>query len=215
MRYALSLLVVLAVAGTASADIVSTQHFATQAEVDAAIIDGYYYIGHGDSDSVEMRVGATIDEVAFGLWNDTQSHAFEFSIDDAGLGAFAIDDVYRYAPSVEAEYFDSLLVTVRTDDPNVSILVDELMLFSGVATIEPVAATAGAADVDGEDYLLIETDFNLAEGFVLFGNVTMDWTGDMPAADNAWFQVTPVVVPEPAGVLLAAAGPLLLRRRRS
>ena len=110
-----------------------------------------------------------------------------------------------------------LLITVHADDPNTSALVKNLVITDKNLRFYPTAATAQTVGTPDEDYLLIRTDMNLAEKFILSGTVTFTWpaAGPMPERSHLWFEAAPVVLPEPAsGVLMACVGLLLRAARR-
>lgn len=72
---------------------------------------------------------------------------------------------------------------------------------------------ADVAQSPTPEYMLLTTDAALRDGFILSGQVTFSWDGSLPAPDEQWFEVTPVVTPEPSALLMALGLPLFLRRR--
>jgi hypothetical protein len=202
----------------ATAGIISTSNYDTEAEALAAIVDGFFFVGHGDTEYVQItrRTPPDLIQIPFNLWNNGQPHAFTFSYDGAGLAAFAIDNVYRVTTRVDVAFFDGLLVTAHADDPNTSVLVKNLVITDKNVIFYPTPATAYAAGPGDEDYLLIRTDMNLAQKFILSGTATLTWPSAQPRPDltHLWFEAAPVVIPEPAPAALLALAWLLVRPAR-
>ncbi len=219
MRVALAVILSSLALAPASAGIISTSNYDTEAEALANVLDGFFFVGHGDTEALAIVAGAMPirDEIPFDLWNNGQAHAFTFSYDGAGLAAFAIDNVYRVTMQVDqqkAHFFDGLLVTAHADDPGTSVLVRNLVITDKNLQFYPTAATAQTVGTPDEDYLLIQTDMNLGEKFILSGTVTLTWptSGPRPAPANLWFEAAPVVmVPEPGAAMLMVMAGLALR----
>ena len=219
MRAMLAIILLSAGLVPASAGIISTANYDTEAQALAGVVDGFFFVGHGDTDlvSITRKTPFAVTDVPFDLWNNGQAHAFELTYDGAGLAAFAIDNVYRITTQVNVDYFNGLLVTAHADDPDTSVLVRNLVITDGNLVFYPTAATAHAAGPSDEDYLRILTDMNLAQKFILSGTVTLTWPGAQPEPNltHLWFEATPIVIPEPGPLVLMALAGLLIRPVRA
>ena len=218
MRATLPIILLSIVLAPAAAGIISTANFDTEAEALAGVVDGFFFVGHGDTELVRItrQTPPEVSDIPFNLWNNGQAHAFELTYDGAGLAAFAIDNVYRITTGIDVSFFNGLLVTAHADDPNTSVLVSNLVITDGNLVFYPTAATAFAAGPSDEDYLRILTDMNLAQKFILSGTATLTWPSAQPRPDltHLWFEAAPVVIPEPAPAALLALAWLLVRPAR-
>jgi len=202
-------------AGPAGAALITTEHYHTWAEVEAHVIGGFEFFARGDTEKLRMtRTDPPAEaHVPFDIWNSGVPHGFKVVYNAGGIAGISIDDVYTVQLPVSiSPLTNGLLVTAFADGADRSVLVSNLKLTLPPFNIYDVGDVAFAP---ATDYLLIETDLPLAGGFILSGTVTFSWSGSLPPADQQWFEVTPVITPEPAAYGLLLAGPLLLRIRRS
>ncbi len=208
MRATLAIIWLSVVLAPASAGIIATENFNTEAEALAGVIDGFFFVGHGDTEFVRIvrQTPPGMSEIPFGL-----------TYDGTGLAAFAIDNVYRVTTEVSVPYFSGLLVTAHADDPGTSVLVSNLVITDGNVNFYPTPATAYAVGPADEDYLRIWTDIDLAQSFILSGTVTLTWPEAQPKPDptHLWFEATPIVIPEPAALALLALACLVVRPARA
>jgi hypothetical protein len=216
----LLVIVLMSTALASAADgVMFTAHYATEQELLANIVDGFFYVGRGDTQQVSIRrkdpPGSA--ERPFTLWNDGQPHAFQCSYNGSGLAAMGIDNVFVDIDGIQVDRFDGLVVTACSEDPGVSIRVDDLVITDHNLHFYPVAEQALAVGPAARDYLLIATDMNLAEGVILSGTATLDWGATLPGPNRLWFEVAPVLLPEPSACAALAGlglGLRLLRPRR-
>ncbi len=213
-RTTILLLTVALGAAPALADTITTMHFASMAEVEAYVIDGFEFFARGDTEALSVTVTdppAYVD-TPFNLWNDGVAHGFKVIYNTTGgFVAISIDDQYIISAPVEIhEDTDGILVTAFSDAPDASVLLDNLVITTADFQMYDVNDVAQAPPTD---YLLIATDLPLTESFILSGTVTFDWAGSLPPPEDLWFEVTTVVVPEPASLALLALGSLLAIRR--
>lgn len=193
--------------------IITTQHFGTQAEVDAHVIGGYEFFARGDTENLRITRAdpPAMAETPFTLWNNGVPHAFKVVYNAGGIAGISIDDLYTIQEPVDIRSdTNGLLITALAAGEGRSVLVDNLIITlpSFVMHNVPDAASAPATD-----YLLVTTDLPLSGGFILSGTVTFSWTGAQAPPLEQWFEVSPVVTPEPATGVLLAAGLLLAGRR--
>lgn len=214
MKTAIAIILCSVLSAPAYSAIITTQHFGTQAEVDAHVIGGYDFFARGDSEKLRMTRTAppATAELPFSLWNNGVPHAFKVVYNANGIAGISIDTLYTIDQpvSIDADT-NGLLITAFAGGQGLSVLVSNMNITLPNFTIHPVADIASAP---GTDFLLVGTDLPLAGGFILNGTVTFNWTGTMPPAADQWFEVAPVVTPEPAAGALVMAGLLLASRRR-
>ena len=203
----------LAVPGLAAT--ITTEHFGSMADVEALVTDGFEFHAPGDTQKLQLTRTDPLAqaEQPFGLWNNGVPHAFKVVFSPAGIAGISIDNVYTVETPVSINpATNGILVTAWTPAAGRAVAVEDLMITTSDLMMYPVPGLA-AAPVP--DYLLVNTDLNLAGGFILSGTVRFDWTGNLPPPDEQWFDVTTVVTPEPAGLGLALLGALVgLQRRR-
>jgi hypothetical protein len=214
MKTAIAIILCSLLAAPAFSAIITTQHFGTQAEVDAHVIGGYEFFGRGDTE--KLRITRTdppaMAELPFPLWNNGVPHAFKVVYNLNGIAGISIDDLYTIQEPVSIrEDTNGLLITALAARQGGSVLLSNLNITLPNFTIHPVGDTAAAPNTD---YMLVTTDLPLAGGFILNGTVTFSWAGTMPPPIDQWFEVAPVVTPEPAAGVLVTAGLLLAGRRR-
>jgi hypothetical protein len=214
MKTTLALLLCSFLAAPVFATAITTQHFGTQAEVDAHVIGGYEFFARGDTEKLRLTRTdpAGMAELPFPLWNNGVPHAFKVVYNAGGIAGISIDDLYTIQEPVTIRPdTNGLLITAFAAGTGRSVLVSNLVITLPGFVMYPVPDIASAPNTD---FLLTTTDLPLAGGFILSGTVTFNWTGAMPPPVEQWFEVAPVVVPEPAAGLLATAGLLLAGRRR-
>lgn len=198
------------------AAMIETEHFSTFAEVQQHVIGGFDFFARGDTQLLrETRTSPYSQQtLPFPLWNDGVAHGFKVVYNASGIAGISIDDLYTIEMPVTIDpRTDGLLITALADAPGSAVHVNNLKLTFPGFVIYDVFDTANAPNTD---YLLIATHLPLINSFILSGTVTFNWTGSLPPPDQQWFEVTPVVLPEPAsaGLLAAASALLPLLRRR-
>ena len=216
MNRATAIVLCAVLATPAFAELITTEHFSSFAEVQARVIGGFDFYARGDTEKLqETRTNPySQQQLPFNLWNNGIAHGFKVVYNASGIAGISIDDLYSIEMPVTIDpRTDGLLVTALASAPGSSVLVSNLKLTMPGMVIYNVNDTASAPNTD---YLLIDTHLPLVGSFILSGTVTFSWSGSMPPPDQQWFEVTPVVLPEPAaGGMMAAAATLLqiLRRR--
>ena len=214
MKTTIAILLCSLLTAPAFSAVITTQHFGTQAEVDAHVIGGYEFFARGDTDKLRITRAAppAMAELPFPLWNNGVPHAFKVVYNAGGIAGISIDDLYTIQEPVNIRPdTNGLLITALAAGQGRSVLVNNLIITLPGFIMHPVANAAAAPNTD---YLLVTTDLPLAGGFILSGTVTFNWAGAKPPPFEQWFEVAPVVVPEPAAGLLVTAGLLLAGRRR-
>jgi hypothetical protein len=214
MKTTIAIILCSVLAVPAFSAIITTQHFGTQAEVDAHVIGGYDFFARGDTE--KLRITRTdplaMAELPFPLWNNGVPHAFKIVYNAGGIAGISIDDLYTIQEPVNIRPdTNGLLITAFAAGQGRSVLVSNMNITLPSFTIHPVPDIASAPNTD---YLLVSTDLPLAGGFILNGTVTFNWAGTKPPPIEQWFEVAPVVTPEPATGALVMAGLLLAGRRR-
>jgi hypothetical protein len=216
MKYAIVPILCACLASPALASLISSHHYSSMAEVQQHVIGGFDFYARGDTEKLrETRTSPFAQqELAFPLWNDGIAHGFKVVYNASGIAGISIDDLYSITMPVTINPLtDGLLVTACATAPGSSVQVSNLKLTLPGMVIYDVGSTANAPPTD---YLLIDTELPLINSFILSGTVTFNWSGSLPPPDQQWFEVTNVVMPEPAAGTLLAAGGLLtgvLRRR--
>jgi len=213
MRFITAITLCSLLATPAFSDLIATQHFSSQAEVDAHVVGGYEFFARGDTQ--KLRITRTdppaAAETPFTLWNDGVPHAFKVVYNAGGIAGISIDDLYTIqVPVTIRPDTNGLLITALAAGDGCGVQLGNLVITLPGFVMHNVADTAAAP---GTDYLLVTTGLPLAGGFILSGTVTFNWAQSLPPPVEQWFEVAPVVVPEPAAGLLLSAGLLLARRR--
>lgn len=214
MRSFIAVIVLCTLAGPASGYTIDTQHFASPTEVNDYVTGGYDFFTRGDTEQVRVTVPPDSGTEPFGLWNNGVAHAFRVSYYPDGIVGMSIDDQFEVQMPVTIDPdTNGLLVTaVAQGGAGRSVTVDNLILTDAAWNWYLIE---DAAVAPGDDYLLVETDLPLTEPFILSGTVTFAWEGEIAPSSEQWFEVTPVVVPEPAcGLLLMVTASLGMFRRR-
>jgi hypothetical protein len=95
MRRVTFLISTLLLASTASAGIISTMSFATEAEAMAAYSIGPFFTGHGDPETVQIQdeFSPAEESLPFDLLQEGQPQAFRFQYNGSGMAEFAIDNI--------------------------------------------------------------------------------------------------------------------------
>ncbi len=219
MRHA-SVVLALGLAGAlgtpASAYTIAAEHYATYAEVQSHIIGGLDFFARGDTEKLRIISVSPPGQgqTPYNLWNNDIPHAFKVVYNASGIAGISIDDLYSITLPVTIDAAtNGLLVTAFTDPVGRTVHLDHLQITLPSFQIYNVDAVAHASPTD---YLLVRTDLPLTDGFILSGQVTFAWSGSLPPPAEQWFEVSPVVTPEPAGAVLTLIGALLigLPRRR-
>lgn len=216
MKRATAIVLCSLLAAPTFAALITTEHFSSMAEVQARVIGGFDFYARGDTEKLrETRTSPFAQQdLPFGLWNNGIAHGFKVVYNTAGIAGMSIDDKYAIEMPVTMDpRTNGLLITALGSASGCSVLVSDLQITLPGMVMYNVNDSASAPQTD---YLLISTDLPLVDSFILSGEVTFSWSGSLPPPDQQWFEVTPVVTPEPAsGGLLAAAATLLqvLRRR--
>jgi|GEM_PF-3635737 len=198
----------------AAADLITTQHFGTLAEVQAYVVDGFDFVARGDTAELRITRADPPAQAAtpFNLWNNGIPHGFKVVYNAGGIAGISIDDLYVVQMPVTIDpATNGLLVTAFTEGSGRTVRLDNLRLTLPGFVMYDVPDVALAPPTD---YLLIETSLPLTDGFILSGTVTFSWSGSLPPAAEEWFEVAPVVVPEPTSMLALVGGVLLMVRRR-
>jgi hypothetical protein len=215
MRHVLALALCAALAAPSMADLITTQHFNTFAEVQAYLLGGLEFVARGDTELLRLTRANPpgVTQLPFTLWNDGIAHGFKVVYNAGGIAGLSIDDLYTIQTPVTIDpATNGLLVTACADGTGRSVVVSNLKITLPGFLMYNVGDLASAPETD---YMLIGTALPLAGGFILSGTVTFNWEGSIPPAPEQWFEVAPVVVPEPAMCTLAcAAGLWLLHRPR-
>ncbi len=214
MRWVVAWVLCGALATPVFAGVIATEHFSTLAEVEAHIIGGMEFVARGDTERLRItRVDPPeVAEMPFDLWNNGVPHAFKVVYNAGGIAGLSIDDLYTITePVTISPDTNGLLVTAEALGAGRSVVLQNLIITLPGFLMYPVGDVASAPETD---YLLVETDLPLVGGFILSGTVTFTWDGDLPPPAEQWFEVTPVVIPEPASGVLAVLGLVLLGLRR-
>lgn len=221
MRLAIALLTCGCLVAPASATTITTQHFDTWAEVQQVVIGGMEWFARGDTQEVSLTPAASPQDrvaVPYNLWNSGFLTAFTVVYNPTGSPiGMTIDDVMAIyetpaPPIVVDSRTNGLLVTAFATGAGRSVEVRNLKITLPGFQIYDIGDIAFAPTTD---YMLIETDLPLTGGFILSGQAVMTWTGPLAPPAEQWFEVTPVVTPEPGSALLMLGGLVMsvLRRR--
>lgn len=199
----------------AMAGLINTQHFGSLAEVQTHILGGLDFVARGDTQ--ELRItradppGSATAPV--GPWNNGVPHAFKVVYNAGGVAGISIDELYTVqVPVTINPATNGLLITAFVDGAGRGVTLGNLRITLPGFIMHEVG---DAADAPPTDYMLVDTSLPLVDGFILSGTVQFNWTGGLPPPAEQWFEVAPVVIPEPATVLLLAGGVLTGLRRRS
>ena len=215
MRRATALLLCGLLAAPALASIDSA-HYGSMSEVYQHVVAGFDFFARGDTEQLRMTraVPPEVNEMPFTLWNNGIAHGFKVVYNAGGVAGISIDDLYTVdVPVTINPETNGLLVTAFVEGADRSVRLDNLKITLPGFTMYDVGDSALAP---APDYMLLTTDLPLTGGFILSGTVTFSWTGALAPRTDQWFEVAPVVTPEPASGLLALAGAALsfLRPRR-
>lgn len=216
------ILITAAASSMASATIISTSLFATEADALATLDAGPFFVGEGARTEVSISDNFSIaeDTVAINTVNNGEENPFRLQYNTSNLATFAIDNTSaQIQPNdvpFDTEGFDAILISVYTDVAGVTLTVDELDILVQVNGFEQDSTddAISVSGVDAEAHLLIVTDWDLsAFNSTLNGTVQLDWTGTSPMNSDAYFTVAPVRTPEPGSLLLLIGGLLAIVRR--
>lgn len=215
MRLATVVLVCGVLAAPVTADLINTRHFGNFAEVQAHILGGLDFVARGDTQ--ELRItradppGSATAPV--GPWNNGIPHAFKVVYNAGGIAGLSIDELYAVEfPVTINSATNGLLITAFVEGAGRGVRLENLRITLPGFIMHDVGDIALAPPTD---YMLVDTALPLVDGFILSGTVRFDWTGALPPPAEQWFEVSPVVIPEPAGAAILIAGALTgLRRRR-
>jgi hypothetical protein len=208
-------------ASPALAATITTQHFNTWAEVQQVVVGGMEWTARGDTEQLSLTpTDAPPSRVAvdYDLWSSGFETAFTVVYNAPGSPiGITVDDVQAIyespqPPILVDEETNGLLVTAFAAGAGRTIELHNLKITLPGFQMYDVGDIAYAPDTD---YMLIETDLPLTDGFILSGQAVMSWTGPLAPSAEHWFEVTPVVTPEPGSGLLLVGGLLLgvIRRR--
>lgn len=221
MKTAWSILAAALATTSAVAASFTTYHYSTWAEVQAATIGGFEWFARGDTEEISFTPASNPgDRVAtdYDLWNSGVDAAFNVVYNPTGtpLGMYIDDEQAVYETPLPPIVVDSrtngVLITAYASGAGRTVRIHNLAFIMPDYSIYEVGDIALAP---GTDYLLIETDLPLTDGFIVNGLARFEWTGALAAPADQWFEVAPVVTPEPAtGLLLGLTSVVILRRRR-
>lgn len=226
MRFACPLLTCLLVAAPAFCGVLDATVLETWADVQDRVTGGFEFFARGDTDHVRLTRAnpPVVEETPYDLWTNSVSRGFKVVYNMMGIPAgISIDDVSSIFDTLIPidELTSHLLVTAYIPslgrDPNSTPV--EVSLTNLKLTLPDLSIHDVGADLvtNGSDrYLLIATDDVLMNGFILSGSVEFTWSGgsEPPEPDEQWFEVSPVLVPEPVGVVMALLGTLMIGRLR-
>lgn len=223
MRIGMRLSLSLALSAPALAGVLGTQHLMNQAAVDALGLSGLEFTAIADTESV--GISATSDPLAgvttpYYLWAAEVPRAFQVTYNPTGdVQGMSVDTTLAMMEATPIETAtNGLLISGRAIGGGRQVSLTNLIITLPGFVMYPVGDTLLAdATLQPEDYLLVTTDLPLANGFILSGSVSFDWSGDLVPTlpQEQWFSVAPVMVPEPAAIVLLAAGALGSWRRRA
>ncbi len=231
MRYLAAILLSGVVVSSGLAASITTQHFSSIAEVNDYVINDpdFEFYARGDTEMTSMTAppdGYDEAPLTDGLWINGDPHSFRVAYDvDTNRAGISLDNEYTSELPIDIHPdTNGLLITAFTDVPGATVRVHNMRIILKVGEAlqyypplgdPPIADQALAPDTD---FLIIETDLALTDyTFVLAGQVTFSWPGgadDIPAGANQWFEVSPIVTPEPTGGVLALMGSVVFLRRR-
>ena len=197
------------------ADLISTQHFTSLAEVQAHILGGFDFVARGDTQELRITRADPPGSAAapVGPWNNGIPHAFKVVYNAGGIAGISIDELYTVEfPVTINPATNGLLITAFVDGAGRGVTLANLRITLPGFIMHEVGDTA---DAPPTDYMLVDTSLPLVDGFILSGTVQFNWTGSLPPPAEQWFEVAPVVIPEPATVMLLAGGAVGRLRRRS
>ncbi len=220
-------------AGTALGDTFQTWNFGSMSEVEQVLVSQppLDFYARGDTEMTSMTVPSSGDYIETpipdGLWINGGAHSFRVTYDvDTQRAGISIDNQYvSELPVTLDPDTNALLITAFADLPGGSVTVHNMRMIEVIGGAfhyyppigDPAIGAEAAAPSGGDEYLLIQHDtIDFTEHtWVLAGQVTMEWDGEMPSGDHQWFEIAPAVVPEPGSLLtLVMGGVLALWRRR-
>jgi hypothetical protein len=210
---------------------ITTSHYSDLTDVFDYVINGpvFDFYARGDTEKTSMTVppgGYAEALLTPGVWASGDPQSFRVTYDPGTnrAGISLNNEFTSELPVTIHPDTNGLLVTAFTDQPGATVLVHNMRIMQivgGIPTFYPPLTDPpiqDAAAAPATDYLLIELDLpeDLADyTFVLTGQVTFTWQGSSSPAANQWFEVSPVVTPEPAGGLLLMLGLLVSGLRRA
>lgn len=200
MRRILMLVAGTAVATAIAGDGIATRHFANFADFAPYLRGGGDFSVRGDTQRMTASRATPIgfSEQPFSLWNNGVPHAFKIVHNAGGVTGIEIDDVYTMVNPVTIDPFtNGLLVTAFASVNGPQVRLSNLKL---TRPGEPPKNVNSTASAPATDLLLIKTIDPLSGGFILSGQVTFTWTGDLPPAAEQFFELVSVVVCEPCDV---------------
>lgn len=217
MRAVTALMMCGLLAAPALAGIISTQYFADESEL-PAWLTGFEFAARGDTESLQLIPAAAPGDavsVPYNLWESGVERGFQAVYDvggiPAGMGAGDVQAIYETIIPINPAT-NGLLITTYAVGEDRSVLLDNLTItLPGFAM---VSVGLPATSPGGQSILLVETDLPLESGFILSGTATLTWTGDLAPPSEQWFEIEPVVTPEPASALLLGLGLALAGLRR-
>lgn len=223
MRTGMLLGLCFALSAPAMAGVLGTQHLTSQAAVDALGLTGFEFTAQADTERV--GISSAFDPLAgvttpYYLWTADVPRAFQVTYNPTGdVQGMSVDTTLAMMEATQIETAaNGLLISGRALGGGRQVSLTNLVITLPSFTMYPVGDTLLAdATLQPEDYLLVTTDLPLANGFILSGSVSFDWSGDLvpTSPQEQWFSVSPVMVPEPAALVLVAAGVLGAWRRRA
>lgn len=222
MRTGMLLGLSLALSAPALAGVLSTQHLMSQAALDALGLSGFEFTALADTESVGIY--STFDPLAgaatpYYLWAADVPRAFQVTYNPTGdVQGMSVDTTLAMMEATQIETAaNGLLISGRAIGGGRQVSLTNLIITLPSFAMYPVGDTLLANALQPEDYLLVTTDLPLANGFILSGSVSFDWSGSLfpTPPEEHWFSVAPVMVPEPATSVLLVAGALGIRRRRA
>jgi len=187
---------------------ITTQHFPTYEEALNHVASGLEFTARADTEKMEVTAAdpPAHAETPFDLWTNGVPHAFRVVYNAGSTTGISIDDRFAVISPVNVDpATNGLLLTAFTQMDGRQVRLDNLKLTLPGFQVYDVNDFALAAP---PDYLLITTDLPLAGSFILSGQVTFGWPGDLPPPAEQWFEASPVVVPEPSAAALLILGGL-------
>ncbi len=204
----------------ASADVITaTTVYDNTADVEAVVIAGRELFFRGDTEHVRLTQvnPPNVVETPYDLWESGVGRGFRAVYNLMGTPAgIGIDDVEAISPGPIPinEETNGLLISAFAPLTGLRVELSNLKLTLPDLTIHDIPVVVDAQS--NEQYLIAEVgdEVDLTAGFIVSGTVAFTWDGGtIPAPADQWFEVTPVVVPEPSACLLLLCGLPLLRRR--
>lgn len=214
MRLIIFSIAAVVAAGAVRAEI-QTFHFTSHDAVQSLIVGGAEFSGRADTAAVALTHFDPLQHVqqAYPLWTDGEERGFNLVHNADGVTAMSVDTIHALLEPVSiAAETNGLLITTTALGADRAVLLDNLQLT--LPGEPPIAINDVATMSDGQSWMLITTDHPLANGFILSGAATFGWNDGLASPADQWFEIMPVVVPEPAGVLLLVAGIVVLAYRR-